>query len=110
MAWLNRSTKKSATVASLLERQVSLKWHESVAIVLEAADVFERSGKRAIARQENVAIIPSGTVEFRPGRTQSGGPVTALARMLSALLRRDRPTQLRLLVSTAVLTRLRTNR
>lgn len=101
MAWLNRSTKKSVTVASLLERQVSLKWHESVAIVLEAADVFERSGKRAIARPENVAIIPSGTVEFRRGRTQSGGPVTALARMLSALLPRDRPTQLRLLVSTA---------
>ena len=101
MAWLNRSTKKSVTVAFLLERQVSLKWHESVAIVLEAADVFERSGKRAIARPENVAIIPSGTVEFRRGRTQSGGPVTALARMLSALLPRDRPTQLRLLVSTA---------
>ena len=89
------------TAASLLERQVSLKWHESVAIVLEVAEVFERSGKRAIPRPESVAIVPSGTVEFRSGRTQSGDPVSALAMMLSALLPPDRPTQLRLLVSTA---------
>ena len=72
MAWLNRSTNKSVTVASLVERKVSLKWHESVAIVLEAGEVFERSGKRAIARPENIAIAASGTVEFRSGRTPVG--------------------------------------
>ena len=100
MAWLSKSTNNSVTVASLLERQVALKWHESVAIVLEAAEVFERSGKRAVARPENVAIAPSGTVEFRSGRTQSGDAVSALVRMLSELLPRDHPTQLRRLVST----------
>ena len=101
MAWLKRSTDDSVTVAYLLKRQVPLSWHESVAVVLEVADVFERSGKRAIPRAENIGMTQSGSVDFRTGRTQSGDSVAVLARMLSALLPRDRPTQLRLLVSIA---------
>ena len=46
-------------------------------------------------------MTQSGTVEFRTGRTQSGDTVAALARILSVLLPRDRPTKLRLLVTTA---------
>ena len=101
MAWLKKTTNEPVTVAYLLTRQVSLAWHEAVAIVLEVAEVFERSGKSAVPRTENVGMMPSGSVEFRRGRTQSGDAVSALARMLSNLLPRDRPTQLRLLVSTA---------
>ena len=88
-------------MASLLERRVALSWQESVAIVLEVAEVFERSGKRSVPRDERLALTPSGTVEFLGGRTQSGHAVSALAQTLNALLPSDRPTQLRLLVSTA---------
>lgn len=69
--------------------------------MLEIAEVFQRSGKRAAPRDEKIALTPSGTVEFLSGRTQSGDAVTALARTLNTLLPPDRPTQLRLLVSTA---------
>ena len=54
MAWLKRSTDESVTVAYLLKRHVSLSWHESVAVVLEVSDVLERSGKKAVARAENI--------------------------------------------------------
>ena len=101
MAWLKKSSNGPVTVASLLERRVALSWQEGVALVLEIAEVFVRSGKRSVPRHDNLALTPSGTVEFRRGRTQSGGAVSALARTLNSLLPSDRPTQLRLLVSTA---------
>ena len=101
MAWLKKSSDGSVTLAFLLERRVALDWQEAVAIVLEVAEVFERSGKSAVPRHQSVALTPSGTVEFLSGRTQSGDPVSALALMLNTLLPKDRPTQLRLLVSTA---------
>ena len=101
MTWLKKSSNGPVTIASLVERRVPLSWQEGVAIVLEVAEVFQRSGKRAAPRHESVALTPSGTVEFLRGRTQSGDAVSALARMLNTLLPIDRPTQLRLLVSTA---------
>ena len=101
MAWLNNSSDGPVTVASLLERRVALSWQECVALVLEVAEVFERSGKRSVPRYESLALTPGGAVEFLPGRTQSGHAVSALARTLNSLLPPDRPTQLRLLGSTA---------
>ena len=101
MAWPKKSSDGPVTVASLLERRVALSWQEGVAIVLEVAEVFGRSGKRSVPRYERLALTPSGTVEFLGGRTQSGHAVSALAQTLNALLPSDRPTQLRLLVSTA---------
>ena len=101
MAWLKKSSNGPVTVASLLERRVALSWQEGVALMLEIAEVFERSGKRSVPRSDNLALTPSGTVEFLRGRTQSGNAVSALARTLNSLLPSDRPTQLRLLVSTA---------
>ena len=101
MAWRSSSSDERVTVALLLERQVELDWHEAVAIVLEAAEVMERSGKRAVPVQRNVVLTPAGSVEFLSGRTESGDPVTALAQLLNALLPKDRPTQLRLIISTA---------
>ena len=101
MAWLKKSSNGPVTVAFLEEHRVPLSWQEGVAIVLEIAELFQRSGKRAAPRDENVALTPSGTVEFLRGRTQSGDAVSALARTLNTLLPPARPTQLRLLVSTA---------
>ena len=101
MAWLKKSSDGPVTVASLLERRVALSWQEGVALVLEIAEVFERSRKRRVPRNESLALTPSGSVEFRRGRTQPGGAVSALARTLHLLLPADRPTQLRLLVSNA---------
>ena len=101
MAWKNNSSDGPVTVASLLECRVALSWQEGVAIVLEVAEVFERSGKRSVPRYESLTLTPSGAVEFLRGRTQSGHAVSALARTLNSLLPSDRPTQLRLLVSTA---------
>ena len=86
------------TVAFLLERQVSLHWHEAVAIVLEIAEVLERSGPRALPKHEHIAITPAGSVEFLKGG-QSDHHVAALARTLNVLLPTKCPTQLRLIVS-----------
>lgn len=101
MGWLKKSSNGPVTVAFLQERRVTLDWQEGVAVVLEVAEVFQRSGKRSVPRHDNIAVTPSGSVEFLRGRTQSGDAVSALARTLNALLPADRPTQLRLLVSTA---------
>ena len=101
MAWRSASSDEPVTVAFLLARQVSLDWHAAVSIVLEVAEVFERSGQGAMPEYRHLAITPAGSVEFLRGRTEKGHPVKALAQMLNTLLPRDRPTQLRLIVSTA---------
>ena len=101
MAWRSASFDEPVTVASLLAREVSLDWHEAVAIVLEIAEVFKRSGQGALPRYRNLAITPAGSVEFLPGRTETGDPVTVLQQLLNTLLPRERPTQLRLSVGTA---------
>ena len=101
MEWRSSSSDGSVSIAYLLERQVSLQWQEAVAIVLEIAEVLERSGKRAVPRYANLVITPTGTIEFLRGRTQSGQPIPALAATLSELLSSDCPTQLRLVLATA---------
>ena len=54
-----------------------------------------------MSRYESLALTIGGAVEFLRGRTQSGHAVSALARMFNSFLPSDRPTQLRLLMSTA---------
>ena len=101
MVWRSASSDEPVTVAFLIARKVSLDWHVAVAIVLEIAEVFERSGQGALPAYQHLAITPAGSVEFLRGRTEKGHPVKVLAQMLNTLLPRDRPTQLRLIVSTA---------
>ena len=101
MAWRSASSDEPVTVALLIARKVSLDLHAAVAIVLEIAEVFERSGQGALPAYQHLAITPTGSVEFLRGRTEKGHPVKVLAQMLNTLLPRDRPTQLRLIVSTA---------
>ena len=101
MAWRSASSDEPVTVAFLIARKVSLDWHAAVEIVLEIAEVFERSGQGTLPAYQHLAITPAGSVEFLRGRTEKGHPVKVLAQMLNTLLPRDRPTQLRLIVSTA---------
>ena len=101
MVWGKKNSNGSVTVAYLLERQVALSWQEAVAIGLEAAEMTERSGRGAVPADQNIELKSGGTLEFLRGRLQPGDPVSSLAMTLNALLPNDRPTQLRLLLSTA---------
>ncbi len=101
MKWPEKSGSGPVTIAYLQERRVLLRWQEVVALGLEAAEVFERSGKRSLPREQNLELTQGGTVKILRGRTHSGDPVTALARTLNSILPEDRPTQLRLVLSTA---------
>ena len=101
MVWGQKDSNDSVTVAYLLERQVALSWQEAVAIALETAEMAERSGRGTVPRDQNIELKSGGTLEFLRGRVETGAPVSSVAVMLNALLPKDRPTQLRLLVSTA---------
>ena len=101
MKWPEKTSSGPVTISYLQERRVPLRWQEVVALGLEIAEVFERSGKKALPREQNLELTQGGTVKFLRGRTHSGSPVSALARTLSSILPKDRPTQLRLVLSTA---------
>ena len=101
MVWGQKDSSGSITVAYLLERQVALSWQEAVALALETAEMAERSGRGTVPHDQNIELKSGGTLEFLRGRVQTGAPVSSVAVMLNALLPKDRPTQLRLLVSTA---------
>jgi len=101
MVWGKKDSNGSVTVAYLLERQVALSWQEAVAIGLEAAEMTERSGRGVVPAYQNIELKSGGTLGFMCGRVQAGDPVSSLAMTLNALLPNDRPTQLRLLLSTA---------
>ena len=101
MVWGKKNSNGSVTVAYLLERQVALSWQEAVAIGLEAAEMTERSGRGAVPAYQNIELKSGGTLGFMRGRVEAGDPVSSLAMTLNALLPNDRPTQLRLLLSTA---------
>ena len=101
MVWGKKDSNGSVTVEYLIERQVALSWQEAVAIGLEAAEMTERSGRGAVPAYQNIELKSGGMLEFLRGRVQAGDPVSSLAMTLNALLPKDRPTQLRLLVSTA---------
>ncbi len=101
MVWGQKDSNEPVTVAYLLERQVALSWQEAVAIALETAEMAERSGRGTVPRDQNIELKSGGTLEFLRGRVETGAPVSSVAVMLNALLPKDRPTKLRLLVSTA---------
>ena len=101
MVWGQKDSNGSVTVAYLLERPVALSWQEAVAIALETAEMAERSGRGTVPCDQNIELKSGGTLEFLRGRVETGAPVSSVAVMLNALLPKDRPTQLRLLVSTA---------
>ena len=105
MTWTDTSElDTSLTVARLVERRVALRWHEAVAIVLEVADVFQRSGMPSVPRREELSLNEAGTIEFAGSANRTGDPVTALADTLGALLPllpKEPPTQLQLIASTA---------
>ena len=105
MTWTDTSELDTPlTVARLVERRVALRWHEAVAIVLEVADVFQRSGMPSVPRREELSLNEAGTIEFAGSANRTGDPVTALADTLGALLPllpKEPPTQLQLIASTA---------
>ena len=101
MKWPERTSTGPVNMTYLQERRGLLRWQEVVALGLEIAEVFEQSGKRALPREQNLELTEGGTVRLLRGRTHSGSAVTALARTLSSMLPKDRPTQLRLVLSTA---------
>ena len=104
MTWDTPKSETHVTVARLIERQVSLRWHEAVAIVLEVADVFQRSRISSVPLRDALSLTPAGTIEFEGDAAPTADPVTALADMLSALLPllpKEPPTQLQLIASTA---------
>ena len=53
MAWRSALSDEPVTVAFLIALKVSLDWHAAVAIVLEIAEVFERSGSGRRCRRIN---------------------------------------------------------
>ena len=101
MKWPERTSTGPVNMTYLQERRGLLRWQEVVALGLEIAEVFEQSGKRALPREQNLELTEGGTVKLLRGRTHSGSAVSALARTLSSILPKDRPTQLRLVLSTA---------
>ena len=98
---MKKASSGPVTISYLQEHRVSLRWQEVVAIGLEVAEVFQRSGKRSLPREQNIELTPGGAFKLLRGRTHAGSPVSSLAAMLSSMLPKDRPTQLRLVLSTA---------
>lgn len=92
------------TVAGVVEGRVSLRWHEAVALVLEIADVFRRSGRHTVPSRWAIDLTAAGTIELGQDESQTADPVTALADTLGALLPllpKEPPTQLQLIAATA---------
>ena len=87
------------TVASLVQRQVSFEWQEAVAIVLEVADVLERSGKSVLPTYHDLELTPDGTVRFLRQPNRPSDPVATLVDIFRALLPTDAPEHVWALVS-----------
>ncbi len=92
MKWPERTSTGPVNMTYLQERRGLLRWQEVVALGLEIAEVFEQSGKRALPREQNLELTEGGTVKLLRGRTHSGSAVSALARTLSSMLPKDRPS------------------
>ena len=87
------------TVASLVQREVSLEWQEAVAIALEVADVLERSGKSLLPTYHDLELTPDGTVRFLRQPNRPSDPVATLVDIFRALLPADAPEHVWTLVS-----------
>lgn len=88
------------TIAFLLQRNVAIEWHEVVAIVLEIADVLERSGRSVLPTYQDIALRPDGSIRFLTGdHDRSGNSLAALVDICRALLPTDSPARIWALVS-----------
>ncbi len=87
------------TVALLLQRNVALEWHEAVAVVLEIADVLERSGRTVLPTYQDLELRPDGSIRFLRDPSRSGDSLAALVDICRALLPTDSPAQVWALVS-----------
>lgn len=91
-----------ATLAEIVARDVPRRWFEVVAVVQELADVVEASAlvsRLRVPELSQAEITPAGGIKIHPGSPSDDHPVTALARILHALLAADAPAQLRLFVT-----------
>ena len=87
------------TIAFLLQRNVAVEWHEAVAIVLEIADVLERSGQSVLPTYQDLELRPDGSIRFVTGDRRSGNSLAALVDICRALLPTDSPGHIWALVS-----------
>ncbi len=87
------------TLANLVDRQVTIEWHEAVAIVQQLGDTLRRLGTPmpAVADLSLVQITAEGEVRVLPGRLAER-PADDLVSVLRTLLPTEHPVQLRLLV------------
>ena len=60
------------SVALLVQRGITLEWHEAIAIVVEIAEVLERSDKKVLPTYQDWVLTPEGSVRFV--REPRGGP------------------------------------
>ena len=89
------------SVALLVQRRITLEWHEAIAIVVEIAEVLERSDKKVLPTYQDLVLTPEGSVRFVREPSQAGNPVAALADICRALLPEESPTQVWTIVSAA---------
>lgn len=87
------------TVAVLIQRSVALEWQEAVAIVLEIADVLERTGRSVLPTYQDLELTSGGTIRFVKDPTRSGDSAKGLTDIFRALLPTESPTHLWALVS-----------
>ena len=93
------SSSGPVTLALLLQRNVALEWHEAVAVVLEIADVLERSGRLVLPTYQDLELRPDGSIRFLRDPIRSGDSLTALVDICRALLPTDSPAEVWALVS-----------
>ena len=87
------------SVASLVQRNVALEWHEVIAITLEVADELERSGKNLLPTYHYLELTADGTVRFLRPPNRPADPVATLVDIFRALLPTDAPEHVWTLVS-----------
>jgi periplasmic protein TonB len=88
------------SISSLRHPEVSLQWHEAVAIITELADTMSANGLTEVSAPESVFIAADGSLELRDGSTLDGLASHQLAGLLDELLSKTAvPQQLRQFVA-----------
>ena len=94
-------SQRQITVASLVQHHVALTWQETVALVLEIADVLGRSVPPQLPAYQEVALTAEGSIRFLKAATRRGDPLTILVDILRALLPTDSPAEVWDIASSA---------
>ena len=89
------------TVALLVQRNVPLDWHEAIAVVLEVADVMERSGQEFLPAYHDIELTSDGAIRFLKDPSGSSDALAAVSDIFRALLPTDAPEHIWTLVTTA---------